>query len=109
MAIINCPACGKRISSVATECDYCKTAFADGIDDEKVQRNARNVRLVKKQKLQNFSFLFVLLFATGALVMYLGMTDQDEMLNLSGRVMIAVGFIGYVTTRIILLINRKKK
>ncbi|MCP3673725.1 MAG: zinc ribbon domain-containing protein [Gammaproteobacteria bacterium] len=108
MAIINCPVCNKRISSVATQCEFCKTDFADGIDDEKLLRKAKNKRFIQIQRLQNFSFLFVMLFATGALVMYLGITDQDETLNLSGRVMLAAGFIGYVIARVKLLMAKKK-
>ena len=108
MAIINCPICNKRISSVATTCEFCKTDFADGFDDEKLLRTAKNERFIQIQRLQNFSFLFVMLFAAGALVMYLGMTDQDETLNLSGRIMLAVGFIGYVIARVKLLLVKKK-
>ena len=108
MAIINCPACNKRISSVATQCEFCETKFTDGVDDDKLLRMVRNKRIIKVQRLQNYSFLFVMTFAAGALVMYLGMTDQDETLNLIGRIMLALGFIGYVTARVKLLMNRKK-
>ena len=108
MAIINCPACNKRISSVSAQCEFCKTDFAEGVDDEKLHRAIRNKRFIQIQRLQNFSFLFVMLFAAGALVMYLGITDEDETLNLAGRVMLAVGFIGYVIARVKLLLVKKK-
>jgi len=75
MAIINCPGCNKRISSAATSCQYCKIKFNDDIDEEQQIRKASNVRFMKLQRLQNFSFLFVMLFATGAMVMYFGITD----------------------------------
>ena len=109
MAIINCPACNKRISSVAESCQFCKTIFTDDLDEEQQIRVARNSRFIKVQRLQNFSFLFVMLFAAGALVMYLGISDQDEVFNFTGRGMIAVGFLGYVIARVMLLLARKSK
>lgn len=108
MSIINCPVCDKRISSAAKLCLHCNTVFNTTDDVEQVGRAVRNYRFKKLQRLQNFSFVFVMLFATGAIVMYFGISESNEMFNVSGRVMLAIGFIGYVTTRIILLYNRRK-
>ena len=108
MAIVNCPACSKRISSVAKKCQYCDTVFDQAIDNEQLLRAARNKRIIKLQRLQNFSFLLVMLFAAGALVMYFGLTDQNQSLNYSGRAMLAVGFVGYVVARIMLFMTRRK-
>jgi len=93
---------------VAERCEHCKTVFGSDLNDEKILRAAKNARIMKKQRLQNFSFLFIVLFTAGALVMYLGMSDQDETLNTAGRVMVALGFVGYVATRIFLMINKRK-
>ncbi len=108
MAIINCPACGKRISSVAESCEYCKADFNADVDNEEFLRSARKTRLAKKQRLQNISFLFIVLFTAGALIMYMGMSDQNELFNTSGRIMVALGFVGYVVTRVWLMINNRK-
>lgn len=99
MAIINCPACGQRISSVATQCEYCKTSFDDSIDSEKAEREARNARLDKKARLMNYSFLSMLVFAIGALMMYYGMSEADSLYQEIGRYMIGVGFVGYIACR----------
>jgi len=106
MAIINCPACSKRISSVAESCQYCNTIFSDDMDDEAILRSAKNSRLLKKQRLQNYSFLFIVLFTAGALLMYFGLSDGNEAMNSTGRVMIASGFIGYVVLRIAMMIKK---
>jgi len=108
MAIINCPGCNKRISSAATSCQYCKIKFNDDIDEEQQIRKASNVRFMKLQRLQNFSFLFVMLFATGAMVMYFGITDANDNLNFAGRLLLGLGFIGYVVSRVLLVMSRKK-
>jgi len=82
--------------------------FSDDLDEERQIRVASNKRFMKIQRLQNSSFLFVMLFAAGAMVMYFGITDQNEMLNSSGRIMLSIGFIGYVVARVMLVINRRK-
>jgi hypothetical protein len=108
MAIINCPSCNKRISSVAVSCEYCKVVFDDSVDDEKLMREMRNKRYTKRQRIQNISFLSVLLFATGAITMYIGITDSDKMVGDAGRIMLSIGFVGYVTGRILMFMSRKK-
>jgi len=108
MAIINCPACSKRISSATSSCEYCKTVFGNDIDEEKQIRLANNLRFMKIQRLQNFSFLFVMVFAAGAMIMYFGITDNDDTLNTAGRIMLALGFIGYVVARVMLVLSRRK-
>ena len=99
MAIINCPACGARISSVATECEHCGTKFDDSVDSEKAERDARNARWNKKARLQNFSFLSMLVFAIGALLMYFGMSQADDLYQEIGRYMVGLGFVGYIAFR----------
>jgi len=99
MAIVNCPACGQRISSVATKCEHCKTSFDESVDSEKAERDARNARFNKKAKLQNYSFLSMLVFAIGALLMYLGMSQSDPLYQEIGQVMIGLGFVGYIAFR----------
>jgi len=107
MAIINCPSCGKRISSVAVNCQYCKAVFDHSQDDEKVMREIRNKRYAKRQRIQNISFLSVLLFAAGSIVMYFGITELDENMNDAGRIMISVGFVGYIVGRVMMFMSRK--
>jgi len=108
MAIINCPSCNKRISSVAINCEYCKAVFDDSVDDEKLMRDIRNKRYTKRQRIQNISFLSVLLFAAGAIVMYFGITDSDTGVSDTGRIMLSIGFVGYIVGRVLMFMSRKK-
>ena len=108
MAIINCPSCNKRISSVAVSCEYCKAVFDDSDDDEKLMRDISNKRFAKRQRIQNISFLSVLLFAAGAITMYFGITDSDTMVSDVGRIMLSIGFVGYIVGRVLMFMSRKK-
>ena len=106
MAIINCPACNKRISSVAKSCDYCSTTFNENNDEENY-RKVKNLRYRKLQNLQNLSFIFVLLFTIGATALYFGITNSDQLYNSIGRVTLSIGFVGYIATRAMLMYVRR--
>ena len=108
MAIINCPACGERISSTLTECPHCGASPNDLDMIEKAQRESRNQRLNKRARLQNMSFLCMMLFASGALLMYFGMTNSDNLYQQLGRYMIGAGFIGYIGFRAAILYMKWK-
>jgi hypothetical protein len=99
MAIIQCPACGERISSAATDCSQCGVAFGDDEAAEKLERQARNLRFKKKAQLQNYSFLAMVAFAAGALLMYFGMGENDDLYQDIGRFLVAFGFISYIVLR----------
>ena len=99
MAIINCPACNERMSSTQPVCPHCGTGVSDDDSIERAERKARNQRFKKKARLQNMSFLCMLTFATGALLMYFGMTNSDSLYQEIGRLLIGLGFVGYIGFR----------
>jgi len=99
MAIVKCPSCGSRISSVATQCGECKVVFGVGDDNERLERIARNKRLDKKARIQNYSFLCVMAFAAGSLLMYWGITESYGTYREIGQYLIAIGFVGYIFLR----------
>ena len=99
MAIINCPACNERMSSTQQVCPHCGTSVTDDDSIERAERKARNQRFKKKARLQNMSFLRMLTFATGALLMYFGMTNSDSLYQEIGRLLIGLGFVGYIGFR----------
>lgn len=99
MAIINCPACNEHMSSTQQVCPHCGTSVTDDDSIERAERKARNQRFKKKARLQNMSFLCMLTFATGALLMYFGMTNSDSLYQEIGRLLIGLGFVGYIGFR----------
>ncbi len=108
MAIITCPSCRERISSRSKQCKFCKTKIDDIVDDEKQIRALRNIRFKKLQRLQTLSFLAVLLFASGTITLYYGIVNDDPMLELGGRSLLGFGFVGYILTRVLLFVSKKK-
>jgi hypothetical protein len=107
MAIIQCPACDERISSRATQCPKCKLDFETVDDFEAQQRKLSSVRFKKQMRLQNMSFIAVLLFATGVLFLYFSMEQPDGSYALTGRVMLGVGFVGYIAARVMLMLHKR--
>ena len=103
MAIIKCPSCSERISSAALECPHCSAVFGDEDNAEKLERQARNKRFKKRAQLQNYSFLAMVAFAGGALLMYFGMGEAYELYQDIGRFLVALGFISYIGLRAALL------
>ena len=107
MAIIHCPSCDQRISSKATTCEFCKTRFDESEDAERLERQIANKRFNKRQRLQNLSFLFVMLFAAGALLMYFGINDEDQLRAMVGKGLLVGGFIGYLLMRVLLILHKR--
>ena len=103
MAIIKCPACNERISSAATSCPHCGAEFGDEDSAEKLERQARHKRFHKRAQLQNYSFLAMVMFAGGALLMYFGMGESDDLYQDIGRFLVASGFVSYIGLRAALL------
>lgn len=99
MALIYCPACSERISSTHTVCPHCKASVKDEETIEKAERKARNERFKKKARLQNYSFLSMVVFAAGAMLLYLGMSNSDDLYQEIGRLLIGLGFVGYIAFR----------
>ncbi|PMG28541.1 hypothetical protein BCU94_17825 [Shewanella sp. 10N.286.52.C2] len=103
MALIECPVCQKRISSKAKQCQYCK-ASADGDSDSK--RTISHIQ--KSNKLMNQMMLFLTLFIAGAVYGFWGgevATGTDAYIAGS---CFAFGFVGYIITRVISLIHKRK-
>ena len=109
MAIIQCPACGERISSAVEICPHCHTNVNDQESIEKAERAARNLNFNKRNRLQNYSFLCMMLFAAGALLMYFGMSNADDLYQEIGRLMIGLGFVGYVGFRAAIMLMKWQK
>jgi len=109
MAIIQCPNCREKISSRTKICSACNTnLFENNLEQELSERKVRNKRFKRRSRLQNLSFLLVLLFAAGTLVLYSGLVNNDEIYFLTGKIMVLSGFIGYISLRVLLFLDKNK-
>ncbi len=107
MSIINCSACGKRISSKAKVCSHCGAAQR-GARDEEVERAAAIVRRNKIRGLQMQSYAAMLLFLAGIILWYLGYMEGDNLRAHVSRGVLAVGVIWYLVNRVRMVMVKRQ-
>ncbi|MBT0586545.1 zinc-ribbon domain-containing protein [Alteromonas oceanisediminis] len=106
MALIDCPACNKKVSDKAQTCQHCGFAIGNA-SAEDVQRKLDMQRYKKKQSLQNQSMVAMLLFVTGFGLVYWG-GDQPSDLQFNIAVGCSVfGFVWYIVNRVRLVILKR--
>ncbi|MBL4911004.1 MAG: zinc ribbon domain-containing protein [Alteromonadaceae bacterium] len=108
MAIIDCPSCNKKVSDKAKECSHCQQSLID-IDNDKIKQLQRIARLKQSQSLMNFSFIAMLLFCGGFLMLFWRDTlpnSLEYILSVSATI---IGFILYIVTRVRILFLKRSK
>lgn len=121
MALINCPACHKRMSNKAVTCPHCgyklgkagaaaepviATAPAEqGADEQLLKLQARKAATLN-YRLQMAGMIGVVAFAAGGYLWYVGMTEGDGQRSHLGQLVLAGGFVTYVFARGWILWNR---
>jgi hypothetical protein len=106
MALVDCPACGKKISDKAAACPHCNFAISQASPEDIARKNSLNLYL-KKQKIQNQSMLAMLLFVGGFGFMYWGGPVPGELqFNLAFGVAV-IGFVWYTVNRVRLVFLKK--
>ncbi len=108
MAIINCPNCQKKISNKAAECSHCQLDLKN-LDSEKLQRLTNVNKIQKFQSLMNHSFIAMLLFCGGFLVIFLRNSVPFSLEYILSASATIIGFILYIVTRIRLIFLKNKK
>ena len=108
MAIIACPSCAKQISDKHQQCPHCEINI-NNLDNEEKKRIASEVKLKKKQQIMNHSFIALIIFLSGFLVLYTRAPEQDSVELLISQSAIAIGFVWYLINRIRLLFVKKTK
>ncbi len=115
MALINCPACRTKISSVAKvcpKCGYSKDPQAQA-DPEQVKLFQRRMFRDRMYKLRMFSYVAMTITMIGALPMlwdYIKGVESGEpvvLLSHWGIYAIALGFFLYVVIRFFMVITRR--
>lgn len=98
MALINCPSCGKKVSSKAESCNHCHISLTDNSPE-------RNSVLAKRRQNQrimmvgNLSLVTLLMFLAGAFIVFYLQPDKDDILNTLGLAGLSIGSIGYMGVR----------
>jgi FtsH-binding integral membrane protein len=94
MAIVDCPACKQRISSLAKVCPHCSTALAELSDEAlaAVQRRRLDQQLFQ---VRNITYLAMAVALMGMIWWVFAGPDQTQV----AAVLIAVGGLAYVAAR----------
>ncbi|NQY33382.1 MAG: hypothetical protein HRT37_00145 [Alteromonadaceae bacterium] len=108
MAVINCPGCREKISDKSKLCSFCHIDLTE-LDVDKMQ-SLRTVNLIKKsQSLMTQSFIAMLLFCGGFLIMFWESVQIGTWQHTAAMGSIGIGFVMYLITRVRLLLLKKSK
>lgn len=103
MALIQCPVCSKRISSVAKECSHCNAKLDGNL--ESMQR----INYIKRsQALLNQSFMAMTLFIAGVVIWFWGGEPAEGMRSMVAAVCFVLGFVGYLICRVRIVLHKRK-
>ncbi|QYJ99799.1 zinc ribbon domain-containing protein [Shewanella psychrotolerans] len=103
MALVQCPICDKRISSLAKSCPHCATKHSS--DNESASRISH---IKRSNQLMNQSFFAMTLFIAGVFIWFWGGEPAEGMrANIAGACFV-FGFIGYLITRIRIVLHKRK-
>ena len=106
MALIDCPACGKKVSDKAKQCPHCDFAVSSA-DAEALLRKQKMRRYQKLSRIQYQSIFAILMFVTGFGFMFWGgASPGDQQHNIALGVCTA-GFIWYSVNRVRLVILKR--
>ncbi len=106
MALIDCPACNKKISDKAKQCQHCGFAIGEA-SVEDIQRKQNMKKFKKLHGIQNQSMLAMLLFIAGFGFMYWGGAQPGDLQHNIALGVTVVGFLWYVINRVrIVLVKR---
>jgi len=106
MAIIACPGCGKRISSISPLCPHC--GFERGeVDDEQVTEFRRRQLRERIYRLKMFSYVAITLMLAGFGWYWFGGGAFGERTEMGPIVLVALGAVAYVVVRVLLFNARR--
>ncbi|MCF1430072.1 MAG: zinc ribbon domain-containing protein [Shewanella sp.] len=103
MALIECPVCSKRISSVARECQHCHAKL-----DGNLASLQRISHIKRSQTLMNQSFLAMTLFIAGMVIWFWRGEPAEGIRALIASACFFVGFVGYLVNRVRIVLHKRK-
>ncbi|QDP01286.1 hypothetical protein [Thalassotalea sp. PS06] len=107
MALINCPNCSKKISSLAKECEHCHITLGD-MDEEQRINLQRMKKIEQSQKLMNHSMLAMLFFCGGIGALFWGEPEPGSVQYMLASGSAAIGFFWYLINRVRIIILKRK-
>ncbi|NIM71483.1 MAG: hypothetical protein GTN86_12800 [Xanthomonadales bacterium] len=107
MAIINCPECGQKISSVAAMCPHCGLARGELSEEQVVEFKRRKLRdRVYHLNMLSYAMISIFLAAFG---WYWWDTEGFQREASAGPVyLLGLGMLAYVAVRILLMQARRQ-
>lgn len=108
MALIDCPACRKRVSDKATECPHCEFKLT-GLSNEERERELQRILAAKREKIVGQSML-ALLIAIAAFTYYFIQQPLPETwpAKVSYALMVA-GLVWFVVNRVRLVFVKRSR
>ncbi|MEW6997061.1 hypothetical protein AADZ86_05110 [Colwelliaceae bacterium BS250] len=107
MALIQCPSCTKKISSMAAVCSHCSTVVAEMSEEQRI--NMKQMTSIEKSAaIMTQSMLAMLLFCGGFGFMFWGQPEPESWQNTLASGTAVVGFVWYIINRVRLLILKRK-
>ncbi|MFQ6370976.1 zinc ribbon domain-containing protein [Shewanella sp. YIC-542] len=104
MALTSCPICEKRISDKARECPHCQAQLQGDLSSAQ-----RIKRIEKSSQLMNHSLIAMTIFIAGVVVWFWGGEVASGTRAVVGGVLFVFGFIGYLITRVRIILNKRKQ
>ncbi|MCE9678432.1 zinc ribbon domain-containing protein [Shewanella sp. AS1] len=103
MALVNCPNCNKRMSSLAKNCPHCATK--NSADNESANRISH---IKRTNQLMTQSFLAMTLFIAGVVIWFWGGEAASGPRANIAVICSVFGFVGYLICRIRLVLHKRK-
>lgn len=104
MALIECPSCNKRISNKASECQYCGSQLSG---DSQLLSTINHIK--RSNQLVNQGLLSMTLFIAGVVVWFWGGDTAEGVRSYIGGACFVLGFVGYLVTRLQIVMHKRKK
>lgn len=103
MALVECPSCSKRISSMAKQCQHCSTKLS-GNNESLAKIN----HIKQSTRLMNHSFIALTLFIGGVVIWFWGGVPAEGTRAIVGAASFILGFVGYMITRVRIILHKRK-
>ncbi|MCL1059972.1 zinc ribbon domain-containing protein [Shewanella sp. Choline-02u-19] len=104
MALVKCPSCGERISSMAKECSHCKASISANNESLQVISHIK-----RSNQLMNQSFLALTLFIGGVVTWFWGGEPAEGTRSIIAVSAFTLGFVGYLVTRMQIVLHKRKR